>query len=90
MRGWPVPYPQPGSEFTAADIMNVFTLTTMRYFQPWDSRPDISTRWPTWRASPTPAYIAAMAKDDPGMRLPADVAAYRQASRRFSSAAVKA
>ena len=58
-----------GSEFTAADIMNVFTLTTMRYFQPWDisGYPNILSYLA--RISQRPAYIAAMAKGDPGMRL---------------------
>ena len=58
-----------GSEFTAADIMNVFTLTTMRYFQPWDlgGYPNILAYLA--RISRRPAYIAAMAKGDPGMRL---------------------
>ncbi len=58
-----------GAEFTAADIMNVFTLTTMRYFQPWDlsGYPNILAYLA--RISQRPAYIAAMAKGDPGMRL---------------------
>ena len=58
-----------GSEFTAADVMNVFTLTTMRYFQPWDlsGYPHILAYLA--RIAQRPAYIAAMAKGDPGMRL---------------------
>lgn len=58
-----------GSEFTAADIMNVFTLTTMRYFQPWDlgGYPNILEYLA--RIAQRPAYIAAMAKGDPGMQL---------------------
>ncbi|MFO1243815.1 MAG: glutathione S-transferase [Ramlibacter sp.] len=63
-----VPY-LAGSEFTAADIMNVFTLTTMRYFQPWDMSPYLHTLAYLARIAQRPAYIAAMAKGDPGMRL---------------------
>ena len=49
--------------------MNVFTLTTMRYFQPWDlgGYPNILAYLA--RISQRPAYIAAMAKGDPDMRL---------------------
>jgi glutathione S-transferase len=58
-----------GEQFTAADIMNVFGLTTMRYFLPWDisGYPNILA-W-LMRVSQRPAYIAAMAKGDPGMKL---------------------
>jgi glutathione S-transferase len=56
-----------GSEFTAADIMAVFSLTTMRLFAPLDLAP-----WPNilaWlgRVGARPAYQRAMAKGDPGM-----------------------
>ena len=58
-----------GSTFTTADIMIVFTLTTMRYFQPYDF-----TRCPNivkylGRISARPAYRRAMEKGDPGMAL---------------------
>ncbi len=58
-----------GSEFTAADIMNVFTLTTMRYFQPWDISGYPNLLAYLQRISQRPAYVAAMAKGDPGMGL---------------------
>ena len=35
-----------GNEFTAADIMSVFSLTAMRLFQPLDLQPT-ATSWPT-------------------------------------------
>ena len=55
-----------GSEFTAADIMIVFTLTTMRLFMPLDLAP-----WPNilaylQRVGARPAYQRAMAAGDPG------------------------
>jgi glutathione S-transferase len=58
-----------GSEFTSADIMIGFTLTTMRYFQPYDY-----ARYPNivsylGRIGARPAYRRAMAKGDPGMAL---------------------
>jgi len=56
-----------GDEFTAADIMTVFSLTTMRLFMPLDLAP-----WPSivaylGRIGDRPAYRRAMAKGDPGM-----------------------
>jgi glutathione S-transferase len=58
-----------GKEFTAADIMMGFSLTTMRYFLPYDL-----TRLPNIRAYLTrigsrEAYKRAMEKGDPGMAL---------------------
>ena len=58
-----------GEEFTAADIMMGFSLTTMRYFQPYDL-----SRWPSVvkylaRIGSRPAYRRAMEKGDPGMAL---------------------
>lgn len=55
-----------GDEFTAADIMSVFSLTTMRIFYPLDL-----TAYPSivaWlqRVGQRPAYRAAMEKGDPG------------------------
>lgn len=63
-----VPY-LAGSAFSAADIMIVFTLTTMRYFQPVDfaAYPNIVAYLA--RIAARPAYQAAMAKGDPGMTL---------------------
>jgi len=56
-------------EFTAADIMMGFSLTTMRYFQPYDLKrcPNILTYLA--RVSARPAYRRAMEKGDPGMAL---------------------
>lgn len=61
-----VPY-LAGEEFTLADIMSVFSLTTMRLFQPVDLAP-----WPHIRAylariGARPAYQRAMAKGDPDL-----------------------
>jgi len=58
-----------GKEFTAADIMMGFSLTTMRYFQPYDI-----TRCPNVvaylaRIGARAAYRRAMEKGDPGMAL---------------------
>lgn len=58
-----------GSEFTTADIMIGFTLTTMRYFQRYDY-----ARYPhivgyLGRIAERPAYRRAMEKGDPGMAL---------------------
>jgi len=56
-----------GDEFTSADIMMGFSLTTMRYFLPYDL-----TRCPNIlkylaRIGGRPAYRRAMEKGDPGM-----------------------
>ena len=56
-----------GDDFTAADIMSVFSLTTMRLFHPVDLAP-----WPNLRAylqgiGARPAYRRAMAKGDPDL-----------------------
>ena len=55
-----------GDDFTAADIMMGFSLTTMRYFLPYDL-----TRLPNLRAyleriGGRAAYRRAMEKGDPG------------------------
>jgi glutathione S-transferase len=54
-----------GEELTAADIMTVFSLTTMRLFKPYDLSP-----WPNilaylQRIGARPAYRRAMQKADP-------------------------
>ena len=56
-------------EFSAADIMIGFSLTTMRYFMPYDLGrcPDI-VRYLA-RIGARPAYRRAMDKGDPGMKL---------------------
>ncbi len=58
-----------GSEFTAADIMNVFSLTTMRYFMPVDLTPYPNIGAYLQRIGQRPAYQAAMKKVDPDMPL---------------------
>ena len=57
-----------GEAFTTADIMMGFSLTTMRYFQPYDlaRRPNI-VRYLA-RIGARPAYQKAMAKAEPGMK----------------------
>jgi glutathione S-transferase len=58
-----------GSEFTSADIMMGFSLTTMRYFLPYDLArcPNIVSYLA--RIGRRPAYRRAMEKGDPGMTL---------------------
>lgn len=56
-----------GSEFTAADIMSVFSLTTMRLFQPIDLAPCPNIRAYLQRIGERPAYRQAMAKGDPDL-----------------------
>lgn len=63
-----VPY-LAGEAFSAADIMTVFSLTTMRYFQPVDLAPYPNIRAYLERIGARPAYQRAMAKGDPGMKL---------------------
>jgi len=57
------------SSFTTADIMTVFTLTTMRYFQPYDLQRCPNVVKYLGRVSARPAYRRAMEKGDPGMAL---------------------
>lgn len=61
-----VPY-LAGREFTAADIMSVFSLTTMRLFQPLDLAPCPNIRAYLQRIGERPAYRRAMAKGDPDL-----------------------
>jgi glutathione S-transferase len=54
-----------GPELTAADIMTVFSLTTMRFFKPYDL-----SGWPhilayLQRIGARPAYVRAMRKAEP-------------------------
>jgi glutathione S-transferase len=56
-----------GSEFTAADIMSVFSLTTMRLFHPVDLRPYSNILNYLQRIGTRPAYQRAMAKGDPDL-----------------------
>ena len=56
-----------GQEFTAADVMSVFSLTTMRLFQPLDLAPYPNIRAYLQRIGARPGYRAAMAKGDPDL-----------------------
>ncbi len=56
-----------GREFTAADIMSVFSLTTMRLFQPVDLGPYPGILAYLQRIGERPAYRRAMAKGDPDL-----------------------
>jgi glutathione S-transferase len=56
-----------GAALTAADIMMVFPLTTMRAFAPRDLAPYPHIRAYLQRIGERPAYRAAMAKGDPDM-----------------------
>ena len=56
-----------GDEFTAADIMMLFPMTTMRAFARRDLAPFPSIRSYLARIGQRPAYQRAMAKGDPGM-----------------------
>jgi glutathione S-transferase len=58
-----------GQDFTTADIMMGFSLTTMRYFQPYDLKRCPSIIAYLARIGARPAYRRAMEKGDPGMRL---------------------
>ncbi|MBR0871475.1 glutathione S-transferase [Bradyrhizobium tropiciagri] len=58
-----------GDEFTAADIMTGFSLTTMRYFMPYDLDRCPNIRDYLGRIAARPAYRRAMEKGDPGMAL---------------------
>ena len=56
-----------GTEFTAADIMSVFSLTTMRLFYPFDLAPYPNILTYLQRIGARPAYQRAMAKGDPDL-----------------------
>jgi glutathione S-transferase len=56
-----------GQEFTAADIMSVFSFTTMRLFQPVDLAPYPNVRAYLRRIGERPAYRRAMALGDPDL-----------------------
>jgi glutathione S-transferase len=59
-----------GSEFTAADIIMFFPLTTMRVFAPRDLAPYPNIRAYVQKISERPAYRRAMEKADPGFSPP--------------------
>jgi glutathione S-transferase len=56
-----------GKELTTADIMLVFSLTTMRLFYPYDLKPYPATLAYLQRIGARPAYRRAMKKGDPDM-----------------------
>ena len=58
-----------GTTFTTADIMIGFSLTTMRYFQPYDLERCPNVVKYLGRIGGRPAYRRAMEKGDPGMAL---------------------
>ena len=58
-----------GRTFTTADIMMGFSLTTMRYFQPYDLSRCPNVIKYLGRIGARPAYRRAMEKGDPGMAL---------------------
>jgi glutathione S-transferase len=58
-----------GSAFTTADIMMGFSLTTMRYFQPYDLARCPNVVNYLGRIGARPAYRRAMEKGDPEMAL---------------------
>lgn len=58
-----------GNNFTSADIMTGFSLTTMRYFQPYDLARCPNVVKYLGRIGARPAYRRAMDKGDPGMAL---------------------
>ena len=58
-----------GDQFTTADIMIGFSLTTMRYFLPYDLGRCPGIRDYLGRIAARPAYQRAMQKGDPGMAL---------------------
>jgi len=78
-RGWSmiedrlgrVPY-FAGEAFTAADIISLFPLTTMRAFAPRDISPYPNVRAYLRRIAARPAFVRAMAKADPDFRIPLD------------------
>jgi glutathione S-transferase len=58
-----------GGAFTTADIMMGFSLTTMRYFQPYDLARHTNIVRYLARIAARPGYRRAMEKGDPGMAL---------------------
>ena len=61
-----VPY-LAGAEFTAADIMTVFSLTTMRLFLPFELGPYVHIKAYLRRIGEREAYQRAMLKGDPDL-----------------------
>lgn len=61
-----------GDMFTAADIIMVFPLTTMRVFAPRDLTPYPNIRSYLQRIGARAAFKRAMEKSDPGFQVPLD------------------
>lgn len=61
-----------GAAFTAADIIMLFPLTTMRAFVPRDLAPYPNIRAYLQRIGERPAFRRAMEKADPGFKVPLD------------------
>lgn len=59
-----------GDDFTAADLLSVFPLTTMRTFAPRDLAPYPNIRAYLRRIADRPAFVRAMEKADPGFTVP--------------------
>lgn len=59
-----------GDEFTAADLLTIFPLTTMRMFTPRDISPYPNILAYLQRIAARPAFQRAMAKADPGLQIP--------------------
>ena len=59
-----------GEGFTAADILSIFPLTTMRAFAPRDLGPYPNIRAYLQRIAARPAFRRAMAKADPDFKIP--------------------
>jgi len=57
-----------GAEFTAADIIMVFVLTTMRVFVPRDISGNPNVLAYLQRIGARPAYVRAMQKGDPTLK----------------------
>ncbi|KAI0026255.1 glutathione S-transferase [Xylariomycetidae sp. FL0641] len=64
-----------GAEFTAADVMNVCCLTTMRCFVPVDLAPYPHVLAYLGRVAAREAYVRAMQKGDPELRIEELIAA---------------
>jgi glutathione S-transferase len=58
-----------GQDFTAADLINFFPLTTLRHFVPKDLANFPNIRAYLQRVGARPAYLKAMALGDPGLPL---------------------
>jgi glutathione S-transferase len=60
-----------GDTFTAADVMTLFVLTTMRFFSSHDLSPYPHIRAYVERMTARPAYVRAMRRAEPDAKAPA-------------------